>query len=182
MAGLLSLVIIACSVALDALSVSVAGGLKTRQATLKDALKVAGMFGFFQAIMPLIGWGIGAALQSTVAHFSNVAACILLSALGLKMLYEAFSEGPGKGVHILETKTLLLLAIATSIDALVVGISLNLIDLPLLLSVFIIGIVTFVLSLIGFLFGKKLGHFFEDKVEVIGGVALILIGFKILLG
>ncbi|MDB5186378.1 MAG: hypothetical protein JWL85_901 [Candidatus Saccharibacteria bacterium] len=182
MTSFFSIFVIAVSLALDSLSVSVAGGIKARSARIRDAVKVGLFFGGFQAAMPVIGWLIGAGLHNEIVGYSGWIAFILLSILGLKMIKEAFGDTEEKErQNILEYKTLTLMAIATSIDALVVGVTLNLINLPLYLSVLIIGIVAFVLSALGFLFGKKLGTFFEGKVEIIGGVALILIGLKILL-
>jgi putative Mn2+ efflux pump MntP len=182
MTSLISIVVIAVSLALDALSVSVAGGLNTQKATAQDAIKVGAFFGLFQAGMPLLGWFVGQSLSSVVTAYTSLIAFILLALIGLKMIYEAFRSGDDKTrVNILGTKTLILLSIATSIDALIVGITLNLIELPLLLSVVIIGVITFILSSLGFLFGKKLGTFFEGKVEVFGGIALIAIGIKMLL-
>lgn len=173
--------IIAVSLALDAFSVSVAGGMRAQHARMQDALKVAAFFGIFQGVMPLIGWAVGAIFRDYVASYSNWIAFILLTILGLKMIYEAFQGEDGKSIDILSTKTLVILSVATSIDALVVGVTLSLLALPLLLSALVITVVTFLLCLLGFLFGKRLGSFFEGKVEIIGGIALIAIGIKLLL-
>lgn len=181
MTSFLQIFVIGVSLALDAFSVSVAGGIKTQHARMKDALKVAAFFGIFQGVMPLIGWAIGAVFRDYVTDYANWIAFILLTILGLKMIYEALKDEEGSSTNILNTKTLVLLSIATSIDALVVGVTLSLLSLPLLLSALVITVVTFVLCLAGFLFGKRLGSFFEGKVEVIGGVALIAIGIKLLL-
>lgn len=178
---MVQILVIAVSLALDAFSVSVAGGIKAQHARFNDALKVAAFMGIFQGAMPLLGWAIGAVFRDYVTDYSNWIAFILLTLLGLKMIYEAFQNEDGKSTNILATKTLIILSIATSIDALVVGVTLSLIGLPLLLSALIIGIVTFMLCLAGFLFGKRLGSFFEGKVEIIGGIALIAIGIKLLL-
>lgn len=178
----IQLIIISISLALDALSVSVAGGIQTKKAKLKDALKVATYFGGFQAGMPLIGWVIGVKLQSFISSFDHWIAFILLAGIGLKMIKDAMqAKDENEKMQILNNRVLFLLAIATSIDALIVGITLGFIKIPLLLSVACIGLITFILSLFGFLFGKKLGSFFEGKIEMIGGLALIGIGLKILL-
>lgn len=182
MTSIISIFVIAVSLALDSLSVSVAGGIKAKKAAIRDAIKVALFFGVFQGAMPLIGWFVGSVFRDFVADVSNWIAFILLVGIGLKMIKESFGEEEElEKKNILDTKTLMLLAVATSIDALVVGVTLNLIDIPLVVSVAIIGVVTFVLSLLGFLFGKKLGSFFEGKVEIIGGIVLILLGIKILI-
>lgn len=179
---MISILIIAVSLALDAFSVSVAGGIKTQKATTHDALKVAAFFGVFQGVMPLIGWMIGQGFSSVIADYSNWVAFILLSLIGLKMIQEAFKDVSEKeSINILSTKTLIALSVATSIDALIVGFTLAYVDLPLLVSALVIGVVTFVLCVAGFLFGKRLGSFFEGKVEIIGGIALIGIGIKLLL-
>lgn len=181
MTAYINILIIAVSLALDAVSVSVASGVKAKHATIRDALKIAFFFGVFQAVMPLIGWGIGTLFEDIIASYSNWIAFILLTLVGFNMIHDALKNEEEHQKNILNTKILLALAVATSIDALVVGVTLDLIDVPLLLSVGIIGVVTFILSFLGFLFGKKLGTFFQGKVEVIGGVALIAIGVKMLL-
>lgn len=180
--NLISIFIIAVSLALDAFSVSVAYGIKNKHPNINLAIKAAAFFGIFQALMPLIGWFIGTSLQSFISSLTPWIACILLTIVGGKMIQEAFEKSDEKeSINLLNNKTLFMLAIATSIDALAVGITLGLIQLPLLLSVSIIGIVTFLLCFAGFLLGKKLGSFFEGKVEILGGIVLILIGSKILL-
>lgn len=177
-----SILVIACSLALDAVSVSVAGGIKTQKARAKDALKIALFFGAFHTVMPLIGWLIGHSVSDTIAGYSNWVGFVLLSAIGLKMIQEAFRDTSVKeSFNIMSTKTLLMLSVAISIDALIVGITLPYLDLPPLASAFVIGLVTFILSFVGFIFGKKLGSFFEGKVEVIGGLALIAVGVKLLI-
>jgi putative Mn2+ efflux pump MntP len=179
---LIQLLIISFSLALDALSVSVAGGIKTRKAKASDAFKIAIFFGGFQLIMPIIGWFIGVNLQGIIFNMGHLVAFSLLSIIGIKMIKEAFQDKKEREkVNMLNTKTLFLFAIATSIDALIVGVTLDFIKVPLLLSVICIGAITFMLSFAGFLFGRKLGTFFEGKVEVLGGVALIGLAIKILI-
>lgn len=179
---IISIFIIAISLALDSFSVSVANGIKHKHPSIKDAFKVALFFGGFQAFMPLIGWFIGSSLQGFISSFTPWVAFILLSIIGGKMIHESFQKSDEKEkINLLNNKTLLMLSIATSIDALAVGVTLGLIQLPLIISVSVIGIVTFLLCLMGFLLGKKLGSFFEGKVEIIGGIVLVLIGTKILI-
>jgi manganese efflux pump family protein len=182
MDALIQLLVISISLALDALSVSVAGGIKTQKAKASDAFKIAVFFGGFQLIMPLIGWSIGVSLQNIFANIDHWVAFFLLLIIGVKMITESFQNKKEKEkLNILKTKTLFFLAIATSIDALIVGVTLDYIRMPLLLSVVCIGVITFILSFIGFLFGKKLGTFFEGKIEILGGIALIGLGIKILI-
>jgi putative Mn2+ efflux pump MntP len=182
MGSFITIFIIAVSLAMDAFAVSVAGGIKSQQSKLKDAIKIGLYFGVFQGVMPLIGWVMGNTFRGLVMGASGWIAFILLSLIGLKMIKEAIADGEDTHAKsLLNSKTLLLMAVATSIDALVVGITLSLIGLPLIVSVLIIAIITFALSVLGFLFGKKLGSFFAGKIEILGGVALIGIGLKILL-
>ncbi len=166
---------------MDSFSVSIAGGMKSQTAKVSHAVKVAAFFGIFQAFMPIIGWLIGEAMKGLVTAIDHWVAFILLGIIGIKMILEALNNNGEEKKEIHNTKTLLLLAIATSIDALIVGITLSLLKIPFLVSIFTIGIVTFILSFLGFLFGKQLGELFGKKVEIFGGVALILIGLKILI-
>ncbi|MDO8573723.1 MAG: manganese efflux pump MntP family protein [Candidatus Daviesbacteria bacterium] len=177
---LLQIFLIAISLSLDAFGVSIAGGIKSKDAKIIHALKIAAFFGIFQAAMPIIGWFIGGIMKNSVSSIDHWIAFALLSGIGINMLRETSKEKTNHK-NIIDTRILLLLAIATSIDAFVVGITLPLLKIPLLLSVTIIGSVTFISSFFGFLFGKKLGVTLDKKVEIIAGVVLILIGLKILL-
>ncbi len=181
MASYIQIFIIAVSLAMDALSVSIAGGLKSQTARTKNALKVAAFFGGFQALMPLIGWLVGELLAGFVSQYAHWIAFLLLTILGIKMIKESFENESGLTNNILDNKTLTLLAIATSIDALIVGITLSLLQTPIIISVTIIGLVTFILCFLGFQFGTLLGEKFGKRVEIFGGIVLIHIGFKILL-
>jgi len=178
---IIQLIVLSVSLALDAVSVSVAGGVEVKQAKLKHAVRIAFVFGLFQAMMPLLGWKVGNTLTFAVSSYAPWIAFILLTGIGLIMIREAKEEKKEKNKSILSYKTLLLLAFATSIDAFVVGISLGLIKIPLLLAVSVIGTITFLLCIPAFLFGSHLNRYFEGKLELLGGVALILIGLKILL-
>lgn len=180
MAGVFQILLISFSLAMDAFSVSITGGMSSQKAKITRALKVAAFFGAFQGVMPLIGWLIGEVMNGLIFSIGHWVAFILLGIIGVKMIHEALSNNDEKK-DILNTKTLLMLSIATSIDALVVGITLNLIKLPFLISVSAIGVVTFILSFFGFLFGSRIGVLFGKKVEIAGGVVLIIIGIKILL-
>lgn len=176
------MLLISISLAMDSFSVSIVGGLNSQKSKYIDAIKVAGFFGVFQALMPLLGWFIGETLKSFIFTIDHWIAFGLLGIIGLKMIYESFKSGKGKEERdILSNKNLLFMSIATSIDALIVGITLSLIEVPFLLSIITIGIVTFILCFFGFLFGKQLGFLFGKKIEVVGGIILILIGTKILI-
>lgn len=175
------LLIISVSLALDSFSVSIAGGVRSRGSKILNGLKVAFYFGFSQAVMPLIGWSIGEILKNFIMAVDHWIAFGLLSFIGVKMIREAINKDVKIEKDILKNKTLFYLAVATSIDALIVGVTLGLFKVPLVISVSVIGIVTFILSLTGYLFGRKLGTLFGKKVEIAGGLALIAIGTKILI-
>lgn len=184
MGAFLNVLVIAISLSLDALAVSIAGGVQARKAVLRDALKVGLFFGGFQAGMPLLGYLLGNAFKEVVHSASGWIAFVLLVLIGLNMIRIAVS-GPDEADDetagaMLRTRTLLGLAVATSIDALVVGVTLSLAGLPLLVSIVVIGVVTFLISVAGFLFGKRLGTAFGTKVEILGGIALIAIGVRLL--
>lgn len=182
MGSFINVLIIAISLSLDALAVSIAGGVKARKALLRDALKVGLFFGGFQAGMPLVGYLLGNAFKEFVEDASGWIAFTLLVLIGLNMIRNAVATkgDTDEAGDMLRTRTLLALAVATSIDALVVGVTLSLAGLPLLVSIVVIGVVTFLISVAGFLFGKRLGTVFGEKVEILGGLALIAIGIKLL--
>lgn len=165
---------------MDAFGVSIAGGVTSKKPKIIHAIKIATFFGLFQAGMPVVGWLIGKGAKDIISVSGPWIAFILLGFIGIKMIRESADTKKIKG-HIHHTRTLLMLSLATSIDALIIGVTLSLIEIPFLISIIVISIVTFVLSFAGFLFGKELGRFFGKKVEILGGVALIAIGFKILL-
>lgn len=165
---------------MDAFSVSITRGL-TLKCDIKHALLIAVFFGGFQALMPVVGWISGMQLQSIVSTLAPWIAFILLLAIGLKMIYESLSAEEDDGNLIFSYKELILLSIATSIDAFAVGVTFAFLNISILLPIIIIGIVTFILSFAGVYIGKNIGHFFENKIEIFGGLILIGIGFKILL-
>lgn len=179
---LLTTSFIAVGLAADAVAVSLTSGLMIRHIHVNKALKIALFFGGFQAIMPMIGWGIGLAFRDFLASFDHWIAFIILGAIGGKMIYEAFQEDDeDKRFNPLDSYTLMGLAIATSIDALVVGLGLSMIKTPLLLACTVIGLITFILCFISVFIGHKFGNLCGQKVEILGGLVLILIGSKILI-
>lgn len=181
MTNILQIILISISLAMDAFSVSIAGGMKSQASKVTHALKVAVFFGAFQALMPCIGWLIGEVMKGFIMAIDHWVAFILLGIIGIKMIHEALQSNDIEKTQIFKTKVLFMLAIATSIDALIVGITLSLLKIPFLISIGTIGIITFVLSFLGFLFGRQIGGIFGKKVEILGGVVLIIIGFKILI-
>jgi len=180
---IISIILLGVGLAMDAFSVSITRGLTLKICQVKHALWIALFFGIFQAIMPILGWISGMQLQNLVSTLAPWIAFLLLLAIGLKMIYESFhmeNEDPEK-CGIFSFKELFILAIATSIDAFAVGISFAFLEMSIWVPVLIIGIITFILSFIGVYIGKRMGHLFESKIEIIGGLILIGIGFKILL-
>jgi manganese efflux pump family protein len=178
----LTIVLIAFGLAMDAFAVSIANGLTIKGNRKQAALLTGVFFGGFQMLMPVIGWAIGLSLQGIITGIDHWIAFGLLAFIGSKMIYEALkNNGEEPTEKTLKIHTLLTLAVATSIDALMVGLSFAFLQTSILLPVAIIGFVTFLLSFFGFYFGcylgKKLGH----RIEIIGGLILILIGLRILL-
>jgi len=174
---------IAVGLAMDAFAVSVVSGSVFKQLNIRHALRMAFFFGAFQAVMPLIGYAAGNAFSAYIAAWDHWIAFGLLLVIGGKMILESFKfseveESPKDPSNL---AVLLTLSIATSIDALAVGVTLSLITTAIMAAVTVIGIVTFVLSYGGFEIGKRLGHFFENKIEIFGGLILIAIGAKILI-
>lgn len=167
---------------MDAFAVSVASGVTIKAMRIRQTLVIALSFGMFQGIMPIIGWMAGIGFRDYIADYDHWLAFGLLVAIGAKMIYESFQlEDDECGEFCMTGGRLLLLSIATSIDALAVGLSFSFLNVTILTPALIISIVTFVLSYAGIMIGRKVGHLFEGKIEIAGGVVLILIGFKILL-
>jgi len=179
--GLLTIIIIAVGLAMDAFAVSVVSGSACKQLKIKHAFRMALFFGGFQAFMPLIGSLAGLSVKEYIANYDHWVAFGLLSAVGGKMIYESFKIAPAKEFfNPSNIFVLLVLSIATSIDALAIGITISLLRVSIATAVIIIGLITFVLSYLGVFIGKKFGHFFESKIEALGGLVLICLGIKII--
>ena len=177
-----TVLLIAVGLAMDSFSVSITSGLYLESPRIEDALKVGAFFGFFQAFMPLIGWLGALTLIDLISGFDHWVAFFLLLLIGCKMIYESAMRKNGSlRNNMLNGIVLLTLSIATSIDALAVGISLAFLRFSIFFSVIIIGVVTFILSFFGLYLGSHGGKLLGRKIEIIGGVILILIGIKILL-
>ena len=183
--GVWELLVLAVGVSMDAMAVSICKGLAMKKATLKNAMTCGLWFGGFQALMPLIGFFLGAIFADAIRAFDHWVAFILLGIIGINMLKEAFEKGDSCSVQDadLSFKTMLLMAIATSIDALAVGISLAMVlDVSrIFLAVLLIGFMTCALSALGVKIGNVFGCKFEKRAQIAGGVILILFGTKILL-
>ena len=180
--GLAELVLLAVGLSMDAFAVSICKGLGMKKINLKVAVVLGLFFGGFQAGMPVIGWALGSQFMGIIGPIDHWIAFILLAFIGGKMLWEAFTEdedeGDGKDAEKIDLVEYLLLAIATSIDALAVGISFAALSVDIVPAVSLIGITTFIFSVaIGHTFGAR----YEKPATIVGGVVLILIGLKILL-
>jgi putative Mn2+ efflux pump MntP len=180
--GIIEILLLAISLAMDAFAVSICKGLSMKKINWKKAIIIGLYFGIFQAIMPIIGYFLGTAFQGIVTNIDHWIAFILLSLIGGNMIREAFSEDESKNCNDnVDFKTMIVLAIATSIDALAVGITFAFLDVNMPIATSIIGIITFAVSIIGVKIGNKFGSKYENKAEITGGIILILIGLKILL-
>ena len=174
--------LLAIGLAMDAFAVSVASGIAMKNFHVGHALRMATAFGLFQAVMPVIGWLAGLGMQSFMSRFDHWVAFALLAVVGVKMLYEATRmEEAETASNPFGFYVLFLLALATSIDALAVGITFAMLGAAIITPVAVIGTVTFILSLAGVRIGTVSGHFFEKKIEILGGLVLIGIGLKILI-
>lgn len=181
---IIEIILIALGLAMDAFAISVANGMMTmKHLRTSNALKMATFFGSFQAFMPIIGWAIGLSVIDFISGFDHWVAFGILGFIGCKMIYEAIMRGTKeKTIKTLSINVLLILAIATSIDALAVGVSFAFLKIAsITISVIIIGVVTFLLSFLGASTGNKLGEVFGKKIEIVGGLILIGIGLKILI-
>jgi putative Mn2+ efflux pump MntP len=173
--------LIAISLAMDSFSVAITRGLSNPESRIAgQAVKVAFYFGLFQGLMPIIGWTVGVSIIEYIAGIDHWVAFGLLSIIGVRMIYEAIQTESEQLVSSSRNSVLLMLAVATSIDALAVGLSYSLMDISIVAPAMIIGIITFGLSFIGVYIGKRFGTKFE-KIGMVGGVILIGIGIKILM-
>lgn len=179
--GILEIFLIGVGLSMDAFAVSICKGLSMKKLDWRKAIIIALYFGIFQAIMPVIGYLLGTTFESLVTQIDHWIAFILLGIIGANMIKEACGKESENSNDKVDFKTMIVLAIATSIDALAIGITFAFFKTELLSSVIIIGLITFGLSLIGVKIGNKFGDKYEKKAEVLGGVILILIGVKLLL-
>ena len=171
--------LLALGLSMDAFAVSMSSGTTIRPFRVNDALKLAFFFGGFQALMPVLGWIGGNTVSGFVAAYAPWIAFGLLAFIGIKMIYEAlYGSSEGK-VGALSYSVLFVLAVATNIDALAVGISFAFLKTPILEPAIIIGCVTFFMSFCGAILWYRIGHFFENEVEILGGLIIIGLGAKI---
>ena len=179
---MITILLIAIGLAMDALAVSITSGLAINDLRIRNAGQIALFFGAFQAGMPLLGWLGGVSAREVITGIDHWIAFGLLCLIGGKMIYESTKLGSDeKKIKPLDLSVLLFLAIATSLDALAVGISFAFLKMAIITPAIIIGVTTFSLSFLGVYVGNVSGHFFENKIEVLGGLILIGIGLKILI-
>ena len=179
--GLIELFLIAVGLSMDAFAVSVCKGLAMPKCTFKKATIVGLWFGGFQALMPAIGYILGAQFQEAIASIDHWIAFVLLALIGGNMIHEALDNDEEEADASLDVKTMFLLAVATSIDALAIGITFAFLKVNIIPAVCFIGIVTFIISFAGVKIGNVFGARYKNKAEIVGGVILILLGLKILL-
>ena len=179
--GIIEILLTGLGLAMDAFAVAVCKGLSMKKFDKKKGIIIGLYFGIFQGMMPLIGYLLGTTFQSLITSIDHWIAFVLLGFIGGNMLKEAFSKDEETCNDKVDFKTMLPLAIATSIDALAVGITFAFLKVNIVIAVLSIGIITFIMSFIGSKVGNKFGTKYEKKAQLFGGIILILIGLKILL-
>ena len=177
----LTIVLIAAGLAMDAFSVSIAKGIVIKYQRQKTALLLGSFFGGFQMLMPVIGWLAGTSLKTVVVGLDHWIAFGLLMFIGSKMIYDSIRKEDGEKEESLRLHSLMVLAVATSIDALMIGLSFAFLQTQILVPILAIGLITFLLSLAGFFFGCGLERIFGNKIKIVGGLILLAIGMRILL-
>lgn len=179
--GIFDLLLLGIGEAMDAGAVSMAKGTGTRKLAFRHYMSVGLWFGGFQALMTLVGYFIGARFVNLVESFDHWISFILLSLIGFNMIKEALSKNHEQVDSSYSIKTMLFLAIATSIDALAVGVSLGFVEVNVWIAALIIGVITLIISAVGLKIGHIFGNRFKSSAELTGGIVLIFIGGKILL-
>ncbi len=179
---LIEIIIIGFGLSMDAFAVSISSGFAIKNLKIKHACAIAFIFAFFQALMPAVGWLAGTTLKSYITTVDHWIAFGLLGFIGSKMIYESYMiDEAEKENNPLRLLVLLTLAVATSIDALAVGVTFAFLQITILKPALIIGVITFVVCFLGVYLGRRFGALFEKKMEFLGGCILIAIGVKILI-
>lgn len=179
--SMLELFIIAVALSMDAFAVAICKGLSRQQWNFKHAVIIGLYFGGFQAVMPLLGYLLGSQFQNTIAFVDHWIAFILLGIIGFNMIRESLNPESESCTASIAPKDMLVLAVATSIDALAVGVTFAFLQVAIVPAVSFIGIITFVLSIVGVRAGTVFGCRYKSRAEFAGGAILILMGFKILI-
>ena len=178
--NILELICIAIGLSMDACAVSICKGLSSKSYNIKKGLIIGSYFGGFQALMPLIGYYLGNFFKDKIIFIDHYISLVLLSFIGISMIREAFNKETISNASI-NYKEMIILAISTSIDALIVGITLSFLNVNIWLSTIIIGLITFIITNFGFKIGTIFGNKYGKIAEIIGGIILILMGIKIVL-
>jgi len=179
--NLVEILILSVGLAMDAFAVAIACGFIMKRPKISHAFKIALFFGVFQSAMPLLGWALARSFRELAQGFDHWIAFALLFFIGGKMIFEGFKPKDEQlEINPLQISTLLILSVATSIDALAAGISFSFLRITMLLPVIVIGLVTFAFSFAGVKIGSKIGHYLEHKVKILGGLVLIGLGVKVL--
>lgn len=179
--GAIEILLISIGFAMDAFAVSVCKGLAMKKMSWKKAIIIGLYFGIFQAVMPVIGYFLGTTFERFITYVDHWVAFILLVGIGINMVKEAFDKESENRNDNVDMKTMLVLSIATSIDALAIGITFACLKIHIVMPVITIGLITFIISVIGVKIGNQFGDKYGKKAEIMGGVILILLGIKILL-
>ena len=176
----ITILLIALGLAMDSFSVSIANGLAAKTFKINKALTIALFFGFFQALMPIFGWLAGEFIADYLSTFDHWVAFALLTLIGVKMIYESITDKPNNFLGAYSIKVILILSVATSIDALAVGLSFSFLGIPIFFPALIIGVVAFLMSFFGVYIGRRFGKILKNRIEILGGLILVIIGLKIL--
>ena len=179
----ISIFLIALGLALDCFAIAISGSISMRTLSFLQVFRASLVFGLFQAVMPVLGWLAGRTVVDLIADYDHWVAFTLLALVGGRMIWESFRprDSSRQGTDITRGFLLLTLAVATSIDALAVGLSFAFIEISIMVASLTIGVVTFAVTVTGFLIGRKAGHLIGKRAETMGGLILIGIGIKILL-
>ncbi len=174
------LVLVALGLSMDSFAISITNGFTIRELKIKQILTISLYLSIFQALMPVVGWLVGIELKKSIMAIDHWIAFFLLAIIGLKMIYEGLRKRKGNKKIEMNILTLIGISIATSIDALVVGVSFAFLNLLIVIPILIIGLITFLFSISGLYLGKLYGQRIDKKIEVIGGLILVGLGTKIL--
>lgn len=177
--SIISLSLIGFGLAMDAFAVTIAKAITDCHMSKKDGLIMTMLFGLFQGIMPLLGYLLGIGFNDLICSFDHWIAFVLLGGIGLKMIYDSFKQ---ESVYcVTDIKMMLILALATSIDAFAVGITFAFLEVDIILASILIALITFAVCVIGLFLGKRWGNYLKDKADLVGGGILIFMAFKILI-
>jgi len=177
---IISIIILSIGLSMDAFAVSISNGLIFKDLNLKKILLISSLFGFFHILMPLVGWFVGVGIEVYINEFDHWIAFVLLLFIGGKMIYEAFINGINEQKQEFKITIIIGQAFATSIDALAIGVSFALLKISIISPILIIGLTTFVFSIVGLQLGKYFGNKIGKSIALFGGIVLIGIGIKIL--